>query len=119
MAFETDEGPMGYFRNFVVVATTPEAALDYVRAFEPEGARGTLAMDACEDDGADADHLEGVYGTGWVQRAVMIDQHTLSPHIRVADLGSALRGADDRDPSGRLQRGKCRGANLENAIECA
>jgi hypothetical protein len=55
------QGSHGFYRNFTVVAETPEAALDLARVFVITEARPDLGIDECRDDGAAPTELLGVH----------------------------------------------------------
>ena len=59
--FEDSDKDYGFYANYTVVADTPEEALEYIRAFEPEELRFTLKINSAVDLEPQADAPKGVY----------------------------------------------------------
>lgn len=58
---EDSDKDYGFFANYVVVADSPEDALEYIRPFEPEEVRFTLKIDSAVDMEPRPDSQKGVY----------------------------------------------------------
>ena len=59
--FEDSEKDYGFFANYVVVADSPEEALEYIRPFEPEEVRFTLKIDSADEIAEQAEGPKGIY----------------------------------------------------------
>jgi hypothetical protein len=58
---EGETEPPGFFATYDVVADTADEALAFIRPFEPEGVRDTLAVEECTPGEAVPDEPKGVY----------------------------------------------------------
>jgi len=59
--FPDSDKDYGFYANYVVVADSPDEALDYIRYFEPEEVRFTLKINSAVDLEPEPDAAKGVY----------------------------------------------------------
>jgi tetratricopeptide (TPR) repeat protein len=67
-AFEDADEPYGFLAEYIVVAESPEEALEYISIFEPEEVRESLKVRSATEGDDQPDTPKGVYEAGAVYR---------------------------------------------------
>ncbi len=60
-AWDDDDGPLGVYTSYDVVADSVEEGLRLLKRFEPQEVRDSVRVEGCEDIEARPDEPKGVY----------------------------------------------------------